>query len=415
MVALRSFLQDKQIKQSILLLSTSVIVMILVLGINFFITKILGKVAYGNYSLVINIFNFCQIIFNFGFFYSISRVIALSDSLSKQRELYAVGLILTFFLFALFSICLFIYINTFNEFNNEVVFKSILFCIPFGWVFLLNNFNELLLQGSNKIILLSFSRVMPKINLFLSLVFIFYLTNTKTSINLILFCYLISSFLPYFYIIYRLNPRFSNLSKRFKEIKEANMKFGFNIYIGSVFAVGASSLSGILIGYFGVNIIEVGYYFIALQLSAPLSLIPNVLATASFKKFATSKSIDRKLLIIMYSISIVSLIVIFIIAGPVVLKIHGAEYIESVNLLYLLAIGSVLYGIADFYNRFLLANGKGTELRNVSFFVGGILIISNIVLIKSYGAAGASIATIISGLSYLIFIIYYIKKLSIAP
>ena len=110
-----NLLNDKKIRQTILLLFTSIIVMILVLGINFFVTRILEKNSFGNYSLILNIFNFSQIIFNFGFFYSISRGIALIDDNLEHRELYGVGLMITLFLFILMFFCLLIIVILFGK------------------------------------------------------------------------------------------------------------------------------------------------------------------------------------------------------------------------------------------------------------------------------------------------------------
>lgn len=403
-------IKNKELRQPVLLLTTSILVMVLVLGINFFITRILDKNTFGNYSLVLNIFNFSQIVFNFGFYYSITRTIAIDKDNSRNRELFGVGLVITFCLFVIMSLCLSIFFLIIDKTSTKEVINSMLFCIPFSWIFLLNNFNELLLQGDNRITLLSFSRFMPKFLFLIFLVFIFNFFNNKISIYYILFLFISTSIIPYFLILFKLKPKFNNLKKRFLEIKNANKNFGFNIYLGSLFAVGASNLSGVLIGYFGVNNLEVGYYSIALQLSAPLSLIPNVIATTSFKRFASIDYIDKKTLQIMYGISLLLIVIIFIIAKPIVLMIYGNNYIECVYLLYCLSIGSVLYGISDFYNRFLLAKGKGKELRNSSFIVGGVLITSNFILINMLGSKGASYATIISGLSYFSIIIYYYKK-----
>jgi O-antigen/teichoic acid export membrane protein len=57
-----------------------------------------------------------------------------------------------------------------------------------------------------------------------------------------------------------------------------------------------------------------------------------------------------------------------------------------------------------------LSKGKGIELRNSSFVVGVILIISNLILINILGATGAAISTIISGISYYLIILYYYKN-----
>jgi O-antigen/teichoic acid export membrane protein len=403
-------IKEEKFRQTILLLISSVVVMILVLGINFYVTRIINEDSFGNYSLIINIFNFSQIVFNLGFFYSISRGIAIVNNDIEKRELYGVGLVISFFLFILMAFCMIIIINFFEVLKTDLILQSLMLCIPFSWIFLLNSFNELLLQGSNRISLLSFSRFAPKFLFLISLMIIYYFAIDIRSINNLLILFFFSSILPFFIIIYKLKPKLTNFKKRFQEVKVANSQFGFNIYLGSLFAVGASSFSGLLIGYFGINNLEVGYYSIALQLTAPLSLIPNVIATTSFKRFANSEFIDKKTLKIMYSISLLLIIVLLVISKPIVLLIYGEEYIKCVTLFYYLSIGSILYGISDFYNRFLLSKGKGIELRNSSFVVGVILIISNLILINILGATGAAISTIISGISYYLIILYYYKN-----
>ena len=403
------YLKNKEIRQSVLLLSTTVAVMVLLLATNYFLTRVLGKTEFGNYALIINIFTFCQVVFNFGFFYSISRLIALSDQEAENRELYAIGLILVLTLFVLMSVCLVGYVLFFGGAVGTKTLTGIMISIPFAWIFLFNSFNELLLQGSNKIELLSFSRFFPKA-IFLVVVIPIYFVAQKTSITPMLLCFFASSIIPFLYIIIKLRPRFKNLKKQFLKVIESNKKFGFNIYLGSLFAVGASSLSGILIGYFGVDNTEVGYYSIALQLSAPLSLIPNVMATVFFKKFSGAAFIEPKLSLSMYLTSAFVLIIILLLAKPVILILYGSEYLTSVVLVYYLAVSSTLYGVADFYNKFMLSKGKGVELRNASFIVGLTLLVSNLVLIKILGATGAAISTILSGLAYLLALFYYFNS-----
>ncbi|WP_373462686.1 polysaccharide biosynthesis C-terminal domain-containing protein [Chryseobacterium sp. W4I1] len=79
-------------------------------------------------------------------------------------------------------------------------------------------------------------------------------------------------------------------------------------------------------------------------------------------------------------------------------------------MLQYLSIGFVLYGIGDFFNRFLLAKGKGKQLRNASFLVGFTLLIGNVIFIYLYGGGGAAFARILSGLMYALVILYYYRK-----
>lgn len=413
MQLVRKFLGDKKVRQSMMLLTTSVAIMPLTLAINYFLTKLLGKEGFGDFSLVTNVFVFLQVVFNFGFFYSAGRLLAISKDERQQREYYGVGIMVVFVLFLIQSIIMYIFISTFNIFSNQNVQNIILFCIPFSCVFLFVNFNEQLLQGGNKIVLLSLSRLLPKALFLIFLIFTFFSFPEEKDVKTIFKLFLILSFLSYSIIVFLVRPIFNNFKFRLVEIRNATAAYGFNIYIGSLIAVGASTLSGILISFFGVSNTEVGFYSIALQFSAPLSLVPNVLATVAFKQFANSDFLDKKLVIAMYSISIFSLLAIFLIAKPMILLIYGTEYVKASQLIFILSIGSILYGISDFYNRFLLSKGEGKLLRDISFFVGGTLLISNIILIRSYGATGAAFSTVISGLMYVILIIFNFRKLNI--
>lgn len=398
--------------KAIILLVASLVSMVIMLGINFFLTKLLDKESFGNYAFIINIFLFAGIIFNFGYFHSIGRMMALTKSDIYTRELYFLGLLMALVLSIAMILCLYLYvILNVNNLSNEVLDIFYIF-IPLSLFFLLNSFNESTFQGSNRILLLAFSRVSQK-TIFIILLFgTYYFHENNVSLRFIFVLYFLGFLISSLCIVNRLRIKSTNVKRNIAEVNKVNREFGFNVYLGSVVAVGASSLSGILISYFGTNNVEVGYYTIAQQFAAILPLIPNILATVYFKRFAAAESIDKKILMSVYGISLLSFITIIFTARPIILFFYNEEYIESVNILYLLSFGMLLYGVADVFNRFLLAKGKGKELRNASYIVGIILIVSNFLLINSFGAIGASIAIIISGLSYLIVILrYYLKAI----
>ncbi len=404
-------IENKQVKQSLVLLGSTLFVMLLMIGINYFLTKILDIEQFGSYSLMINLLTFAQIFLNFGFFYAISRVIALSDSQLVQREYYGSGLILVFIFFLLMAALFLLYVSLASVIVNPKIPTSlVLISIPFGWVFLLNNYNELVLQGNNRIDLLSQSRIFPKLIYFL-IIIIVYFYYQEISLPNLLFLNFISAGGVYLYILFVLKPIFSNQKVRLRNIFFANKDFGFKIYVGSLLSVGSSSLSGILIGYLGVNNIEVGFFAIATQLSAPLALIPNVVATSYFKKFVHSSSIDSKLLLSMYVISAFILILLVIFSKYIILLIYGESFLGALPMVWMSSIGSMFYGISDFYNRFLLSRGKGQELMKASFIVGIILLLSNLIFINLWGGKGASLSVIIAGISYLSVIITYYNKM----
>lgn len=402
--------QNKTIRQSGLLLFSTVLGMVCLLSSNYFLTKIISAEDFGNYSFILNLFNFFQVVFNFGFFYSINRQVSLSKDEIEIRKLFAIGIILVILLSVPMMATIYVYVNFFmNDRNLTLLINTF---IPFGVIFLMTNFNELILQGANKIKILAFSRFFPKLlNLIIvGFVFYFFINSYSIKVSNFLFYYILSLSLGYIVVIFLVKPFFFSPSKMLAETFKFNKDFGFNVYVGSIIALGASSLNGILIGNFGESNLEVGFYAIALQFTAPLTLIPNVIATTSFKSFSESTKIDRNLLIGTIIISVLSFIVMFFLSSFIVEVIYGKEYLKAIPLVQISSLGAIFYGLSDFFNRFLLANGKGKELRNTSFVVGAVMLISSFILVRQFGGIGASFSYLISGTTYLLVIIYFVKS-----
>lgn len=407
---LGGILKDKDfIQKTVFLMGSTVLGLFLGFLSNSLLTRVLGKEQYGNYALIINIFSFCQILFNFGVFYSISRLVAISSDNIRTRGYYYVGAILSFLLFVIMAIALLVYGYLSSSIVKNNLLNVFLISIPFSWLYLFTNLNENFLPGDNKINLLSLSRILPKFIFTLILIYIYYISKTTNLTSVIIFNY-VSLALSYIYVYWKIKPVRENFKRRTSEIFIANKQFGFDIYFGSLIASGSGSLSGILISHFGVNNIEVGYYTLATLLASPLALIPNIIATVQFKKFATSERIDRSSTMLTIGISLCIFLFIVLGSNLIIGLIFGKDYVNSIEILKYLSVGYLLYGIGDYFNRFLLAKGKGKELRNASFFVGITLLLANIVFIKYLGGKGAAIARIASGLMYTLVILFYYKK-----
>lgn len=394
--------------QSSLLLTSTVGEMICLIVINYFLTRQLGTEKYGIYSLLINIFTFSKVIFNFGFFQSAGRIVATTKDDVKCRHIYAAAIAICFVLDLLMNISIIIFLCLFNEYRY--LLPILLITIPFNWIYLMQEFMELVLQGKNKIKLLSLSRLGPRI-LFLIwiIVNIFFISSltVKTNIEALLLSYVC----VFLFNIIMLKPIFAHVRENIGIIMEANRQFGFNIYIGSVFAVGVASFTGVLISYFVSDPSNVGFYNLSLQLATPLTLIPNILATVLFTRFVDDKEIDSKYEVLVIVLCIILALSLFLLSKPIVSLLYGDEFLTAADLLNYLVVGSLFYGIANFYNRFLLAKGKGRELRNASFVVGVVLLVSNILFLKHFGVVGAAYSYILAGIANCVCVLYYYRKL----
>lgn len=399
-----------KINQSLILLLSTCSAMVVAFLINIMLTRSISKEEFGNYSFVLNLFILGQVLFNFGYFYALSQLIALSDDEIYIRKMYGLGVLFLLCFSLLMSLSLYSYITYSSALHAQVI-HGVLILLPFSGIFLFNNYCELLLQSSNRIGLLSFYRFFPKFIFGIGIAF-FYFGFINLRFNDVFYLYIYSFLLGIFYVVYKTRPILSKVIILFKETIKSSKKFGFNVYLGSLVAVGSSTLTGVLIGVFGADNQEVASYTIALQLTAPLLLIPNVLGTSHFKEFTHSSKIASKLLLYVYILSCCVILFVFCFADLLVKLFFEDIYSDVATLLKILTVGSVLYGLSNFYNKFILSKGEGKIIRNISFAVGTTLLISNFVLIKLYGATGASIAFVISGATYLLIVQYCYTKIT---
>ena len=79
-------------------------------------------------------------------------------------------------------------------------------------------------------------------------------------------------------------------------------------------------------------------------------------------------------------------------------------------LLKYMCFGALSYGIADFFNKYLLSKGFGVQLRNVSIIVGIIMLLIAYPLIYYWGCYGAAYIKAVTGIVYIISIVFTYKK-----
>ena len=325
------------------------------------------------------------------------------------REYYCVGLIIWLLLSIVMCVLLGIYSLTIDDFRDKQILNIFLAILPLGSVYLFTQFNESVLQGDNRINLLSVSRLLPRIIFFLCLLFI-YLSKKNINLLFVLIVYFCTYIIVYVYIVRKIRPSFSNLRKNFEKIKDINKVYGFPIYIGSLFAVGTGSFVGIALGLLSEDNITVGFYNIAQQISIPLSMIPNIISTVLYKRYVSTSRINSKILLILLSLCIAIFICILLFAKPFISLVFGEEYLTAIPLLKYMCFGALSYGIADFFNKYLLSKGFGVQLRNVSIIVGIIMLLIAYPLIYYWGCYGAAYIKAVTGIVYIISIVFTYKK-----
>lgn len=407
-----SLKSNTKAKQSLWLLIINFSGLPLGVATSILLAKMLGAEGFGNYNFFLSVFTFSSLIITLGFFQAGNRALVLNNNKKIAKKYYGAMLVILFLLFVLLSIVLALYGLTDSNLKNKKLTNAFLASLPLGLVFLSGNYVETLLQADNRISLLSFYRLSTKFLYLLTLVAL-YSIKSFYEYSLVLtsiYCYFITYVISFSIVLCRLNPDVKQFSSYLNKIWIYNKSFGLNIYIGSVLAVGFVSLSQILISYFSDDNSSVGFYILALTFCAPLSLIPNTIATVYYKDFSTSLKISNKILKTSLLLSLVSLIFLWLVIKPFVIFFYGEDFKSVVNLSYIVSLGVLAHSYGDMYNRFLGANGQSIALRNSAIIVGITSVVSSFYLIPFFGVYGAVATNLVSGFLYLYVIRRYYKS-----
>lgn len=402
-------IKSDKVKKSFTLFSTMMLSIVIGILVSIVNTRYLGKELYGDFKFIINIFSFFVTFLTFGVFYTGSRIIARSKTHYERKKIFGEIFILGLIIGLLLIFISFIY-SFFQEslFNRDLQ-TELLICIPLIIVVPLQLCLEQLFQGDNRIYSLSILRIGPKF-LYLTGAFSLF-TYYRFNLSIALFIHFMSFFLTIVILIVRYKPLFKMPFEYLDAIINENKQYGFPVYLGGISGVASNYLSSLSISYF-IDNVNVGYYSLALTATLPLAMLPATLGIIFFKDFVSMKKIPRKITGITFGIGILVLVLFYFFIEKIVLLLYSDDFRPVVQLTYYTAIGSLLHGFGDFFNRFLGAKGLGKQLRNSNFILGGINILGYIILVYYFDTKGAAITKLIAGFCYLIIMSnYYLRYL----
>ena len=407
-INIHSLIKKKKPKQVGSLYTSMVTGIIIGIGVSVINTRFLGPQQYGDLKFLQNLFGFVVTFLTLGVFVSGSRLLALKKNGPIKNQLVCSLLILAAAISVVLIVALFIF-SFFEEqiFHNELeriirIFSPLLFVFPFK-LCLLN-----IMQGDNRIYELSIFQLSPKVlYLLAAIAFNYFVPLSLTSA---LGIQLFALALMILIMIIRFKPKFVNIKKNILIIWQQNKTYGFHDYIGTIVGTASAYLGNLSIGYF-INNTNVGYFSLAVAITAPLVMIPNAVGTTLFRDFANRNSIPKKVTAVTIVLSIAAFIFFILIIKKLILLLYSSEYIAVVPVAYLVSIGSFFHGFGDYITRFMAAHGKGKDLRNCAFTVGISNIIGYLLLVYYFGVKGAAITRLTSGIIYLGVMIHFYKKL----
>jgi O-antigen/teichoic acid export membrane protein len=404
-----TIIQNTKVRQITSLYASLVLSVFAGIGVSVILTHNLSIEVFGDLKFIQNVCSFVVLFITWGYFYTGTLVIARSKDKTRKHQLIGAITMITLIMSAIYVIILFG-----GSWLQSIIFKNnlgIVFRIfaPFLIVYPFELYCLNILVGDNKIHNLSIFRLAPKIIYLVSCI-LWHRYITPLSLYSSLGLYLFGMIIFISYSLYNLKPSFKNLKENMKILQKENKGYGFPLFTGSLFSTVSTQLGGISVAYF-IDNIHVGFFSLAITATMPLSFIPGTIGTAFFKEFTNMAKIPARVIYATIVLSISALFVFMILIKPLIILLYPKEYMAVIPLAYYTAIGATLQGFGDLYNRYVSAQGMGTNLRNVSLIIGLFNIIGYTLIVYWFGINGAAVTRLLAGLVYFILMWFLYKKL----
>ncbi len=163
-----------------------------------------------------------------------------------------------------------------------------------------------------------------------------------------------------------------------------------------------------------------GYYNVSFTIIVAIYIFPSVI----YQKFLLPKihrwahhdrerfyTTYRKGNFIMFVIGVIAMVLIWLLSSSLIPILFGDKYIDAVVLLNILALSIPIIFVASSVGATLVTQEHMRKKVKYMGLVAIINIILNIILIPSYGAIGAAVATVISNIMLLIIFYYASEKI----
>jgi O-antigen/teichoic acid export membrane protein len=363
---------------------------------------------YGQFSFFITFINATFILFTFGVFEASSRLIAITESHHDRARLLSASMMLAILSYFLFSGFLMISRDIINDvFTIDISFLLRLY-FPLAGVYLLYDFWQKMLRGAERIYRLSWFLLTPRILYFICLLGLIYFHQFtllhSTLFNLASFGFILIIFIS----LERWN--FQQLRQTYARLLREIKNFGLHMYWAELIHIILYHIDKLFIGYF-LDAEQLAYYALAFTITLPLSLFSTSLSTSLYRNFSQSEKIESKVIFINLIWVVFSLIVLIFMGPWIVLRLFSENYQASIPLLLPLAFAFGISGQSKTFTFYLMAQGEGKIIRNISF----ILLLSNLVLnaiiIPTYGILGAALVRLVTFMLDLVLVVfYYLRK-----
>lgn len=355
-----------------------------------YLARTLGVAKWGNVSLVIAVLTFVSMASELSLFSSMAKVLVKADK-QNLANMKGVSLILLLFVSVLSVVLSYVLAHLAGHLFNHEVHSLLSIMFAYSWVFVLPIYIEQMYKSLGEIRLLSAWTLSVKL-LLPGFVLALLLKNDAEELT-ILYCYFGSIAVPSILLIAVNKVKFNNLKNCLAIFRHEHQGLGKKIFLGKQLNLLSYNTDKIILGA-TCSAEMVGFYSLAMTMSSGISMFASTLAVTQFKAFGNSGSVNDKIFTTYLTWMLGILLASVIVSSLVVVLYLGDQFVYVLWVLLPASIALLMQGLYQPYNSWLLANGKGAQLRSFLLKNAVVNIISNVIMIPLLCGLGAALASI---------------------
>lgn len=375
-------------------------------------THFLTPVDYGNVRYVQNIIALLSTLLLFGYFVSGSRLLAISKSEEQSQRIRGTMCILliglNLIIMLILALCYFFH-DLINPFDAKYLF---LISIPFCGSILILNYINTVAQGDNQINRIAIARLLPSFLYLLASLLIYNKYGATPTIFILLQQGIACIILIFIIMSTRLS--FKEVRHTLSLLTKENEQYGKHLYYGSIAMCATQYIPGITLSLFQENNVLVGFFTLALTVTTPLQMLPSIIGTTYFKKFATEPCIPPKVMKATIGMTAVSCLIFIVSIYPLINLLYSPSYSQVGIYAVVLSFGFGIHGVGDMINRYLGSHGQGLPIKKSSYYCGIVSVVGYTLGVYIGGIYGALLTKVFSSSIYCItlyiFYLDFIKK-----
>lgn len=392
---------------------------IIAIPITIILGRYLGAGDLGLYRMVSTIYGIAMLFAAFGMPVAIIKYVAeYQDDENKVSIIISSGAFISI-LFGFILTISFFYIsnnlaNIFDMPKLNNLLRVLLFVFPFS---LVGSSLLATLNGFRRMKMHAYATIIQSILMLCSTVLLIYMGYGVLGVVIGI---VVSSIGSCLYLVWNLKKYFIILTiPQFTDNSKMMLSFGGQTVIANSINMINYQADTLMVGYF-LTKSDVGFYGVAVVFAKLLWLIPDSIQRITYPMISEfhgkkmHESVRQVVTMTMKYTACISVIIgtsMLIFAKPVITMVYGISFIESVIPFYILVIGTMIFGIVKSVNSLFASIGRVDLFAKMPAVSAIFNIVLNLLLIPIYGITGAAMATMTSLLVYVIFMMYYMKKL----